>query len=53
MHGNIPYMFDYWAIPVVHLLIIKSSMARSSSNAASYSTLTPLPYSLDVIGLVE
>ena len=28
MHGNIPYMFDYWADPVVHLLLGKSSMAH-------------------------
>ena len=28
MHGIIPYMFDYWADPVVHLLLLKSSMAE-------------------------
>ena len=27
MLGNIPYMFDYWADPVVHLLLQKSSMS--------------------------
>ena len=29
------YMFDYWAVPVVHLLLLKSSMAKvqvTSSN---------------------
>ena len=26
IHGNIPYMFDRWADPVVHLLLLKSSM---------------------------
>ena len=25
VYGNIPYMFDYWANAVVHLLILKSS----------------------------
>ena len=29
MHGNIPYMFDCWADPVVHLLLLKSSMAEA------------------------
>ena len=28
MHGNIPYMFNCWAYPVVHLLLQQSSMAR-------------------------
>ena len=27
MHGNIPYMFDYLADLVVHLLLLKSLMA--------------------------
>ena len=27
MHGNISYMFDYWANLVVHLLLMKSSMS--------------------------
>ena len=26
MHGNIPYMLDCWANPVVHLLQLTSSM---------------------------
>ena len=26
MHGIIPYMFDFWAVPAVHLLLLKSSM---------------------------
>ena len=26
MHGNISYMFDYWANPVVHLLLVKTSL---------------------------
>ena len=30
MHGNIPYMFDCWADPVVHLQL-KSSMAYLST----------------------
>ena len=29
MHGNIPFMFDYWADPTVHLLLLDtSSMAK-------------------------
>ena len=26
MHCNIPYMFDCWADPFVHLLVLKSLM---------------------------
>ena len=22
MHGNIPYLFDFWADPFVHLLLV-------------------------------
>ena len=29
MHGNIPYLFDYWANMFVHLLPLKSSMANA------------------------
>ena len=29
MHGIILYMFDCWADPVVHLLLLKSSLAGS------------------------
>ena len=28
MHCKIPLLFDCWANPVVHLLLLKSSMAR-------------------------
>ena len=28
MYGIIPIMFDYWADPVVHLLLVKSSMVE-------------------------
>ena len=28
MHGNIPYLFDFWADPIVHLLLLKSSMVK-------------------------
>ena len=28
MHGNIPYMLDCWANPVVHLLQLTSSMVE-------------------------
>ena len=27
LHGTIPYMLDYWADPVVHLLLLEISMA--------------------------
>ena len=27
-HGNIPYMFDCWHDPIVHLLLLKSSMPQ-------------------------
>ena len=27
-HGLILYMLDYWADPVVHLLLLKSSMTK-------------------------
>ena len=28
MHGNITYLFDFWADPFVHLLLLKSSMVE-------------------------
>ena len=28
VHGTITYMFDCWADPVVHLLLLKSSMLQ-------------------------
>ena len=28
LHGIIPWLFDYWADPVAHLLLLKSSMVR-------------------------
>ena len=29
MHGNVPYLFGFWADPFVHLLLLeKSSMHR-------------------------
>ena len=27
-YGNIPYLFDFWADPFVHLLLLKSSMVK-------------------------
>ena len=32
MHANIPYMFDCWTDPVVHLLLLKSSMVEQISS---------------------
>ena len=32
MHGMILYLFDCWADPVVHLLLLKSSMTKPSGN---------------------
>ena len=30
MHGNIPYLFDFWANQFFHLLLLKSSFAEQS-----------------------
>ena len=32
-HSNIPHIFDHWADPVVHLLLLKSSMAKDWEEA--------------------
>ena len=32
MHGNISFMFDCWADPVVHLLLLKSFMSKPKIN---------------------
>ena len=45
VHGIIPFMFDCWANPVVHLLLLKSSMA-SLSIQWSYWVLARLSASL-------
>ena len=40
MLGNISYMFDYWANPVIHLLLLKSSMVlryKPKVNAIVYN----------------
>ena len=29
-HSHIPHMFDHWADPVVHLLLLKSSLPMSN-----------------------
>ena len=40
MHVIIPFMFDYWANLVVHLLLLKSSMVNLIySRCESYLTL--------------
>ena len=39
VHGNILYMFDSWADPVVHLLLLKSSMAYLISSSAVSESL--------------
>ena len=31
MHGNILFMFDYWPNPVIHLLLLESSMNGQST----------------------
>ena len=28
MHGSIEYLFDFWAYPFVHLLLLRSSMGK-------------------------
>ena len=35
MHGIIPYMFDYWADPVVHLLLLKELHGSLVENETS------------------
>ena len=35
MHGNIPYMFDYWVNHVAHLLL-RESAKRKYVRASSY-----------------
>ena len=40
MHDNIPYMFDCWLDALVHLLLLKSSMARPSKD--SFLPITPI-----------
>ena len=32
MHGNIPYLFDFWADQFAHFLLLKSSMVGSISS---------------------
>ena len=45
--GFIPYIFDCWADPVVHLLLLKSSMVRLYQNlfmtSAPYLKFWPFP----------
>ena len=36
MHENIPYMFDFWANPFVHLLLLKSSMIQCTNQFFSF-----------------
>ena len=38
MHGNIAYLFDFWAYLVVHLLLLKSSMLGPSTKELHYKT---------------
>ena len=37
MHGIIPQLFDCWADPVAHLLLLKSSMVRAAVNYDFYA----------------
>ena len=43
MYRNIPHMFDCWANPVVHLFLLKSSIAYQSYVQANTTTLFALP----------
>ena len=38
MHGNFPYMFDYWADPVLHLLLLKRSKQSLTFSSLSLSS---------------
>ena len=42
MHGIIPLLFDFWADPVVHLLLLKSSM--KSPNLIECIAITTVSY---------
>ena len=35
MHRNIPYMFDCWSDPAVHLLLLKSPMTGGTPKKVS------------------
>ena len=39
LHGIIPYMFDSWADPDAHLLLLKSSNLSSACNGRSHQSL--------------
>ena len=39
MNGTIPFMFDYWADPVVHLLLLKSSMVKERDKGCTLNCL--------------
>ena len=39
LHGIIPKLFDFWAFPVVHLHLQKSSMDQLSSPAVKIASL--------------
>ena len=34
MYGNFPHIFDCWADPVDHLLLLKSSMPNASAEVS-------------------
>ena len=39
MHGIIPYMFDYWADPVVHLLLLTKELHGQGMGACTWLSL--------------
>ena len=41
MNGNIPYLFDFWDDPFVHLLLLKSSMVKWSAFVPSIHSDDP------------
>ena len=41
MHGIIPYMFDYWADPVVHLLLLTKELLVQMNPPAKVWALLP------------
>ena len=43
MYGNIPYMFDCWADPGIHLLLLKSSIVERIINCGQPNRLKPGP----------
>ena len=49
MHGNIPYLFDFWANPYIHLFLLKSSMPNAKCPMHCRFEQTLLALELEII----